>query len=230
MSTEHRGIVGELKADSARRTLGDLGGHTPDERPDGWGMDGLSWAEAAAPAACVGGRPMRRWRAASCQSDAYLDQFGREHSRRDDVDEDRHRIGGNLPRLSDHMGGSMNDSPVPRWGTLVKSSSLVCGLAVAASLALAAPARADQYEYVSVLDNEGVYYSSITDVIDQGKMACRLLRGGAGVPAALNSVTGGGYAPYESAIIVAAAARNMCPDVMPAIEAFINGQDRGALA
>ena len=124
----------------------------------------------------------------------------------------------------------MNDNPVPRWGTLVKSSSLVCGLAVAASLALAAPARADQYEYVSVLDNEGVYYSSITDVIDQGKMACRLLRGGAGVPAALNSVTGGGYAPYESAIIVAAAARNMCPDVMPAIEAFINGQDRGALA
>jgi hypothetical protein len=59
MSTEHRGIVGELKGDSARRTLGDLGGHTPGERPDGWGMDGLSWAEAAAPVACVGGRLMR---------------------------------------------------------------------------------------------------------------------------------------------------------------------------
>jgi len=122
---------------------------------------------------------MRRWRAASCQSDAYLDQFDREHSRRDDVDEDRHRIGGNQRRLSDHMGGSMNDNPVPRWGTLVKSSSLVCGLAAAASLALAAPAHADQYEFVSVLDNEGVYYSSITDVIDQGKMACRR---GAGRP------------------------------------------------
>ena len=112
----------------------------------------------------------------------------------------------------------------------MKTASLVCGLAVAASLALAAPARADQYDYVSVLDNEGVYYSSITDVIDQGKMTCRLLRGGAGVPAALNSVTGSGYAPYESAIIVTAAARNMCPDVMPVIEAFINGQDRGAPA
>ena len=133
-------------------------------------------------------------------------------------------------RISDHMEGSMNDIPRPSRRTVVKSASVVWGLAVVASLALAAPARADQYEYVSVLDNEGVYYSSISDVIDQGKMACRLLRGGAGVPAALNSVTGGGYAPYESAIIVTAAARNMCPDVMPVIEAFINGQDRGALA
>ena len=92
---------------------------------------------------------MRRWRAASCRLDAYLDQFNREHSRRDDVDEDRDRPGGNQRRLSNHMGGSMNDSPVPRWGTLVKSSSVVCGLAVAASLALAAPARAPANDMVA---------------------------------------------------------------------------------
>jgi len=100
------------------------------------------------------------------------------------------------------------------------------GVAVAAAAtatALAAPARADQFDFVSMLDNEGVYYSSITDVIDQGKMACRLLRSGAGMPAALDYVAGGGYAPYETAVVVASAALNMCPDVMPIVRAFLGG-------
>jgi len=39
--------------------------------------------------------------------------------------------------------------PVPRWGTSVKSSSLVCGLAGAASLALAATARAPANDMVA---------------------------------------------------------------------------------
>jgi hypothetical protein len=84
----------------------------------------------------------------------------------------------------------------------------------------AGPAHADQYEYVSILDNEGVYYSSISDVIDQGKMVCRMLRGATGVPATLNYLAGGGYAPYETGIIVTAAALKMCPDVVPIVNAF----------
>jgi len=74
--------------------------------------------------------------------------------------------------------------------------AITVGLCVAAAAvtatALAAPARADQYDFVSMLDNEGVYYSSITNMIDQGKMACRMLRSGAGIPAALDYVAGGG--------------------------------------
>jgi hypothetical protein len=89
-------------------------------------------------------------------------------------------------------------------------------------MALAAPARADQYDYVAQLDDRGVYYSSISDVIDTGKMACRLLRSGAGVPAAMNFVARDGYASYETAIIVVAATQNMCPDAMPVLNAYVN--------
>ncbi|MBU9766055.1 DUF732 domain-containing protein [Mycobacterium sp. TNTM28] len=88
------------------------------------------------------------------------------------------------------------------------------------AVTLAAPAHADQYDFVAQIDNQGVYYSSITEVIDQGKMACRLLRGGAGVPAALNYVARGGYADYETVIVVVAAAQNMCPDVTPVLAAY----------
>ncbi|WP_233213590.1 DUF732 domain-containing protein [Mycobacterium hubeiense] len=121
--------------------------------------------------------------------------------------------------------------PLPRRRNIaLRRAAAACGFVVVGGLALAGPAHADQYEYVSILDNEGVYYSSITDVIDTGKMACRMLRGGADVPAALNYVAGGGYAPYESAVIVTAAALKMCPDVMPVIDEFINGPGHGAVA
>ena len=60
-----------------------------------------------------------------------------------------------------------------------------CGLALI-GLIDAAPAHADHYDFVADLDNNGVFYASITDVIDQGKLACRLMRSGAGVPAALS--------------------------------------------
>jgi hypothetical protein len=89
-------------------------------------------------------------------------------------------------------------------------------------MALAAPARADQYDYVGQLDDRGVYYASISDVIDTGKMTCRLLRSGAGVTAAMNFVARDGYASYETAIVVVAAAQNMCPDVMPVLNAYVN--------
>jgi len=114
-----------------------------------------------------------------------------------------------------------------RWRAT--TAALCVAAAAVTATALAAPARADQYDFVSMLDNEGVYYSSITDVIDQGKMACRMLRSGAGMPSALDYVAGGGYAPYETAFVVASAATNMCPDVLPTVRAFLgDGPTTGA--
>lgn len=96
------------------------------------------------------------------------------------------------------------------------------GVNAASALMLAAPAQAGQYDYVAQIDRRGVYYSSIIGVIDDGKMVCRMLRGGSSVPAALNYVAGDGFADYEAVIIVVAAAQNMCPDVMPILAAYAN--------
>lgn len=107
------------------------------------------------------------------------------------------------------------------------TAMLIALSASAMCLAAATPARADQYDFVIALDNRGVYYSSVSEVIDQGKMACRLMRSGPGIQGAVNYVARGGFAPSEVGIVVYAAAANMCPDVMPAINAFVNGS-RGA--
>lgn len=101
-----------------------------------------------------------------------------------------------------------------------------CGVALIGLIA-AAPAHADQYDSFADLDNNGVFYASITDVIDQGKLACRLMRSGAGVPAALNFVARGGYSDYETGIIVAAASLNMCPDTQPVVRAFLHPAGNG---
>ena len=87
-------------------------------------------------------------------------------------------------------------------------------------MALAPPAAADPIDFVMLLDDEGVYYESISDVIDLGKFTCRMLRSGASVPAALGNVQSAGFAPYETGIIVYSAGANMCPDVLPTIESW----------
>jgi hypothetical protein len=39
------------------------------------------------------------------------------------------------------------------------------------AIVVAAPANADQYDFVSFLDNNGVYYASISDVIEWAKLS-----------------------------------------------------------
>ncbi|MGU3500471.1 DUF732 domain-containing protein [Mycobacterium sp. C31M] len=78
------------------------------------------------------------------------------------------------------------------------------------------------------LDNEGVYYDSITDVIDLGKLTCRNLRSGAGVPTTLKYVASNGYAPYEIGAIVESAATYRCPDVYPVLDAVFANQPAAA--
>jgi hypothetical protein len=102
--------------------------------------------------------------------------------------------------------------------------------AAAVGLVLAAtPAQADQYDYVSALDSRGVYYASISDIIDVGKITCGAMRRGqritgpTGVGAPITSL---GYSPMEAAIITAEAARHMCPDQLPRLQAAAAGAEQ----
>ncbi|GCB01823.1 DUF732 domain-containing protein [Mycolicibacterium sp. NCC-Tsukiji] len=99
---------------------------------------------------------------------------------------------------------------------------LAAGTMALAGLLVPAPAHADQYDFVVYLDNNGVYYASVSGVIDAGKMTCRILRSGGGVPGAMAFLGRAGYERYEAATIIVAAVDDMCPDTQPVIDAFLN--------
>ncbi|WP_245233829.1 DUF732 domain-containing protein [Mycobacterium sp. PS03-16] len=86
------------------------------------------------------------------------------------------------------------------------------GFAVSAAVALAPPAHADQYEFISFLDSQGVSYGSIIDMIDIGKAVCHDLRSGDAPPVVLGRLSGTGFAPAEASLILVSAVSHMCVD------------------
>lgn len=93
-------------------------------------------------------------------------------------------------------------------------------LATCGALALSGPARADQYDFVSELDNSGVSYASITDMIGIGKELCHDLRNDVSPSLVLGKLRRTGFAPTEAAIILTAAVSNLCPDTKPLVVAW----------
>ena len=53
---------------------------------------------------------------------------------------------------------------------------LLCDVSLVGVIGVAAPANADQYDFISYLDNNGVYYDSISDMMDLGKAVCTSTR------------------------------------------------------
>jgi hypothetical protein len=91
-------------------------------------------------------------------------------------------------------------------------------------LVVAPPASADQWTYVSQLDNHGVSYPNILNVIETGKTACHYMRGGTNVDQVISGVETLGYNGFEASVIVSAAVHEMCPDRQAAYDAW--GQTR----
>ena len=87
-----------------------------------------------------------------------------------------------------------------------------------------APAsQADQWDYLSYLDDNGVAYSTVSGVISLGKDVCHELRGGTSLRVIGRYLMGPlGYTPEEAGHIVVGAAGGMCPDVIPALEAHLD--------
>ena len=106
----------------------------------------------------------------------------------------------------------------------MRGREVIAGLlAVCMAVTLSVPARADQYDFISALDNAGVSYESILDMIDIGKALCHDLRSGAAPPVVLGKLQNTGFAPTESAIILIAAVNNMCPDTKAAVVGWARG-------
>ena len=108
---------------------------------------------------------------------------------------------------------------------MIRNLLISGALTVAAAVELAAPAQADELDFISALDKNGIYYSSINDMIDVGKQACHGMRAhmdGRIVSAEVASA--GGYTQQEVAIILTQAANYMCPDVWPWINSLAKPQ------
>ena len=95
----------------------------------------------------------------------------------------------------------------------MRGRGVIAGLlATCVAVALSDPAHADQHDFISQLDNSGVSYESMIDMIDIGKELCHDLRNGVAPPVVLGKLQGTGFAPAESAIILTSAVNNTCPD------------------
>lgn len=99
---------------------------------------------------------------------------------------------------------------------------------LAAAGIMAAPnAQADQWDYVSYLDNNGVFYRDVLGVISLGKEVCHELRSGTSLDAVGNYLTGPlGYTGAEAGAIVVGASHGMCPDAIPTIASQVNSLRR----
>ncbi|WP_158167696.1 DUF732 domain-containing protein [Mycolicibacterium smegmatis] len=101
----------------------------------------------------------------------------------------------------------------------IAAVAAVCGSAL-----MAGTANADQYDFISDLDNSGVYYGSIVDMIDIGKELCHELRQGVSPSLVLGKLANTGFAPAEAAIVLTSAVNNMCLDVKPDVVAWARAQ------
>ncbi len=107
-----------------------------------------------------------------------------------------------------------------------KPAALVAAIAAPlVAVAVAAPANADQYDFISEIDRNGVFYvGTMSEMIRTGKLACSTLRQASNTSAVSllgRWLTGDmGFSGTEAGIIVTAAAGTMCPDVIPILTAY----------
>jgi hypothetical protein len=96
-------------------------------------------------------------------------------------------------------------------------------LAVTAAPVLSSPAaRADEFDFISALDNQGVTYNNILGMINVGKGICHTIRDGGTLASVDADLASRGWeSATERGIIVIAAANHMCPDIWPALNAQV---------
>jgi len=95
---------------------------------------------------------------------------------------------------------------------LASFSALIC---------LAVPAHADAGDYLAELDRAGVSYSDPTDATNAGLSICQRLEKRDSFDTAIDSETAAGYSERDAGFIVGAAVKNLCPDLVPALNQWL---------
>jgi len=90
-----------------------------------------------------------------------------------------------------------------------------------ALIGLAVPAHADAGGYLAELNRAGVSYSDPTDATNAGLSLCQRLARGDSFDSAVDSVTATGYSEHDAGFILGAAVENLCPDLVPALNQWL---------
>jgi hypothetical protein len=114
-------------------------------------------------------------------------------------------------------GADLYEDEAMRLLVVLASFSAVIGLAV--------PAHADAGGYLAELDKAGVSYSDPTDATNAGLSICHGLETGDSFDTAIDSETATGYSAHDAGFIVGAAVENLCPDLVPALNQWLQNSN-----
>lgn len=95
-----------------------------------------------------------------------------------------------------------------------------------ALIGLAVPAHGDAGGYLAELDQAGVSYRDPTDATNSALSICQGLNKGDSFDTEVDSQTAAGYNEHEAGFIVGAAVRNLCPDLLPAMDEWVQNTTR----
>lgn len=97
---------------------------------------------------------------------------------------------------------------------LASTVVVLCG----AALLSAAPAVADENDYIALLDGQDVTYSSPESAIGIGQGICQAFDSGTSLPRIINALHQRGWeTPREQAVIIGSAGIALCPSIGPII-------------
>jgi hypothetical protein len=87
-------------------------------------------------------------------------------------------------------------------------------------------AHADAGGYLAELDQAGVSYRDPTDATNAGLSICQGLEKGDSFDASIDSETAAEYSEHDAGfIVVGAAVKNLCPDLLPAMNQWIQNRN-----
>ena len=98
---------------------------------------------------------------------------------------------------------------------------LVVLASFSALIGLAVPAHADADSYLAELDQARVSHGDPADATNAGLSICQRLGKGDSFDTVVASQTAAGYSGHDAGFVVGAAVENLCPDLVPVLNQWL---------